>query len=72
MNPLVWRYSFNKDHVIAVLISYCLITDIEDDHLLNATYYSPEMEENLESTALLGNIVHSDSPTHIESAGSVG
>ena len=45
---------------------------IEDDHLLNATYYSPEIEENLESTALLGNIVHSDSPTHIETAGSVG
>ena len=43
-----------------------------DDHLLNATYYSPEIEENLESTALLGNIVHSDSPTHIETAGSVG
>ena len=43
-----------------------------DDHLLNATYYSPDVEENLESTALLGNIVHSDSPTHIETAGSVG
>ena len=50
-----------------------------DDHLLNATYYSPEIEEPLESTAMLGNIVHSDSPTHhhhhgphVESAGSVG
>ena len=45
-----------------------------DDHLLNATYYSPELEEPLESTAMLGNIVHSDSPTrhHVETAGSVG
>eukprot|EP00093_Oithona_nana_P011725 11725.XXX_831086_828025_1 [CDS] Oithona nana genome sequencing. len=38
--------------------------DVMDDHLLNATYYSPEIEEPLESTAMLGNIVHSDSPTH--------
>jgi len=45
---------------------------VHDDHLLNATYYSPDVEENLESTALLGNIVHSDSPTHLhETAGSV-
>jgi len=51
---------------------------VMDDHLLNATYYSPEIEEPLESTAMLGNIVHSDSPTHhhhhgphVESAGSV-
>ncbi len=48
-----------------------------DDHLLNATYYSPELEEPPETTAMLGNIVHSDSPTHhhhhhVESAGSVG
>ena len=43
-----------------------------DDHLLNATYYSPELEEPLESTAMLGNIVHSDSPNHIETAASVG
>ena len=46
---------------------------VHDDHLLNATYYSPDVEGNLESTALLGNIVHSDSPTHLhETAGSVG
>ena len=43
-----------------------------DDHLLNATYYSPELEEPLESTAMLGNIVHSDSPNHVETAASVG
>jgi RIMS-binding protein 2 len=44
---------------------------IMDDHLLNATYYSPELEEPLESTAMLGNIVHSDSPNHVETAASV-
>ena len=50
-----------------------IFSDIMDDHLLNATYYSPELEEPLESTAMLGNIVHSDSPTrHVEHAGSVG
>ena len=43
-----------------------------DDHLLNATYYSPELEEPHESTAMLGNIVHSDSPNHVETAASVG
>ena len=43
-----------------------------DDHLLNATYYSPELEEPLESTAMLGNIQHSDSPNHVETAASVG
>ena len=48
------------------------ISDVTDEHLLNATYYSPELEEPLESTAMLGNIVHSDSPTHVETAGSVG
>jgi hypothetical protein len=48
-------------------------SDIEDDHLLNATYYSPEVEDqNFEGTALLGNLVHDHSPTHIETAGSVG
>ena len=48
------------------------LSDVTDEHLLNATYYSPELEEPLESTAMLGNIVHSDSPTHVETAGSVG
>ena len=45
---------------------------IEDDHLLNATYYSPDIEEPLDSTAMLGNIVHSESPTHLGVGGGGG
>ena len=45
---------------------------IEDDHLLNATYYSPDIEEPLDSTAMLGNIVHSESPTHFQTGGGGG
>ena len=58
--------------VIIILITFFLLADIMDDHLLNATYYSPELEEPLESTAMLGNIQHSDSPNHVETAASVG
>ena len=45
---------------------------IEDDHLLNATYYSPDIDEPLDSTAMLGNIVHSESPTHLGNAVGAG
>ena len=48
------------------------VSVIEDDHLLNATYYSPDIEEPLDSTAMLGNIVHSESPTPFQAGGGGG
>lgn len=51
------------------------VTDIEDDHLLNATYYSPEAEDRhlLEhSSTNLGMMVHNESPTHMDTASSAG
>ena len=65
-------------------LTYCLymiehhsffISDIEDDHLLNATYYSPELEERHlteHSSTNLGMIVHNESPTHLDTASSAG
>ena len=48
------------------------VSVIEDDHLLNATYYSPDIEEPLDSTAMLGNIVHSESPPPFQAGGGGG
>ena len=71
---MVWNYNNPelrpKDHfldwiskITDVYNFVVFVSVIEDDHLLNATYYSPEVEEPLDSTAMLGNIVQSESPT---------
>jgi hypothetical protein len=65
-------------HPLPLYVSFCLhclFSDIEDDHLLNATYYSPEAEERhlLEhSSTNLGMMVHNESPTHMDTASSAG
>lgn len=52
-----------------------LLSDIEDDHLLNATYYSPELEERPiydHHSTNIGMIAHNESPTHVDTASSAG
>ena len=58
-----------------MIVIVAKFSDIEDDHLLNATYYSPEAEERhlLEhSSTNLGMMVHNESPTHMDAASSAG
>lgn len=65
MNHVIFRQMASR---IVNMHSF-VVAVIEDDHLLNATYYSPDIEEPLDSTAMLGNIVHSESPTHVGGTG---
>ena len=61
--------------VAKMIVIVAKFSDIEDDHLLNATYYSPEAEERhlLEhSSTNLGMMVHNESPTHMDAASSAG
>lgn len=57
-----------------------IFPDITDDHLLNATYYSPELENrqmfdhhmtNLGSSSS-SRMVQNESPVHIDTASSAG
>jgi len=57
------------------ILTLGIFSDIEDDHLLNATYYSPEVEERPifdHHSTNIGMIVQNESPTHIDTASSAG